>query len=72
MESKFSSEKPKDCRYCYFWKNNKDGCELGEGNCYYRIEDKKPVSECEDCPYGRADPCIGWCTRKILKEMGMG
>ena len=21
-----------------------------------------PVSECEGCPYGRAAPCIGWCT----------
>lgn len=22
-----------------------------------------PVSECEGCPYGRAAPCIGWCTK---------
>lgn len=68
---RYSEDKPKECRYCYFWKNNKAGCELGKGNCYYRIEGKKPVSECDDCPYGRAGPCIGWCTRKILKEMEM-
>lgn len=40
MEFRYSSDKPKDCRYCYFWKNNKAGCELGEGSCYYRIEEK--------------------------------
>ena len=69
-EVKYSEDKPKDCRYCYFWKNNKAGCELGDGNCYYRIL-PKAVSECDSCPYGRASPCIGWCTKRILEEMGM-
>ena len=41
-------------------------------NCYYRIQPKKKaVSECDDCPYGRASPCIGWCTKHILEEMGL-
>ena len=68
----YAPDKPKDCRYCYFWKNNKAGCELGTDNCYYRIQPKKKaVSECDDCPYGRASPCIGWCTKHILEEMGL-
>jgi len=29
---------------------------------------EKPVA-CRSCPYGRHQPCIGWCTRKILEEM---
>jgi len=29
---------------------------------------KKP-SACRGCPYGKHQPCIGWCTRKILEEM---
>ena len=67
---RYSSDKPKDCRYCYFWKNTVDGCELGKENCYYRIQPKKKlVSGCEGCPYGRASPCIGWCTKHILEEM---
>lgn len=69
--AKYSSDKPKDCHYCYFWKNNKVGCELGTENCCYRVQIRKTVSECSDCPYGRASPCIGWCTRKILEEMGL-
>ena len=67
----YSPDKPKDCRYCYYWKNSKAGCELGVENCYYRVRTKKAVSECDGCPYGRASPCIGWCTKRILKEMGL-
>jgi len=67
----YSPDKPKDCRYCYYWKNSKVGCELGVENCYYRVQAKKTVSECDGCPYGRASPCIGWCTKRILKEMGL-
>lgn len=66
----YSPDKPNDCRYCHFWKNNKTGCCLGEENCYYLISvPPKPKSECEGCPYGRDHPCIGWCTRKIMKEV---
>lgn len=48
----YSPDKPNDCRYCHFWKNNKTGCCLGEENCYYLISvSPKPKSECEGCPY---------------------
>ena len=68
----YSPDKPNDCRYCHFWKNNKTGCCLGEENCYYLISvPPKSKSECEGCPYGRDHPCIGWCTRKIMKEVGV-
>ena len=26
-------------------------------------------SECDGCPYGRDTPCIGWCTREILRSV---
>ena len=65
-----SDEKPKSCRYCYYWKNRKVGCSLGEENCVYKKPiPKKVESECTDCPYGRVHPCIGWCTKKLLSEM---
>ena len=65
-----SDEKPKSCRYCYYWKNRKVGCSLGEENCVYKKPiPKKVESECTDCPYGRVHPCIGWCTKKLLNEM---
>ncbi len=25
---------------------------------------------CQGCPYGRHSPCIGYCLKKILREMG--
>lgn len=38
----YSPDKPNDCRYCHFWKNNKTGCCLGEENCYYLRSDLLP------------------------------
>ena len=36
-EVKYAEDRPKDCRYCYFWSGKKKGCDLGgEENCYYR------------------------------------
>lgn len=53
----YSPDKPNDCRYCHFWKNNKKGCCLGEDKCYYLISvPQKPKSECDGCPYGRDHP----------------
>lgn len=71
---RYADDKPKDCRLCYFWHRVSKRCSLGEENCFYllSIEDtrKKPVTVCDGCPYGRASPCIGWCTRKILGQLG--
>ena len=65
-----SGEEPKSCRYCYYWKNRKVGCSLGEENCIYeKPVQQEPKSECADCPYGRVHPCIGWCTKKLLNEL---
>ena len=66
----YAADKPNDCRYCYFWKNK--GCSLGKENCYYLISvPSMPKSECDGCPYGRHSPCIGWCTKQIMREMGV-
>lgn len=65
----YAADKPEDCHQCYFWKDNRKGCSLGTENCYYLVsEPPKKKSECEDCPYGRYHPCIGWCTKKILRK----
>lgn len=68
----YAPEKPKDCRYCYFWKNSKKGCSLGEDKCYYLTSvPSKPKSECDGCPYGRDHPCIGWCTKQVMRDVGL-
>lgn len=68
----YAEDKPSDCNKCYFWNRKKQDCSLGKKHCYYLLTEKTKVkSECDGCPYGRAQPCIGWCTRKILCELGM-
>ena len=65
-------DKPNDCHFCRFWTNNNTGCLLGEDNCYYLTAvPPKPKSECDNCPYGRVQPCIGWRTKKIMREIGI-
>ena len=68
----YTADKPSDCHYCYFWTNGRKGCRLGRNNCYYLISlPPKSKSECDDCPYGRDHPCIGWCTKKVMREVGL-
>lgn len=70
MRKIFAEDKPKECRFCYFWNGKKAGCELGgDDNCYYRIAEKSR-EKCDSCPYGQHSPCIGWCTCGILKTGG--
>ena len=72
-EINFAVDKPKDCKYCYFWEGRNKGCGLGgEEQCYYRIPDKKHdkiTTKCYGCCYKRPDePCIGYCMKKILDD----
>ena len=62
--------KPKDCRYYYYY--GRHGCMLNV--CYYDRPkpETKPVSECDDCPYGKCGSCIGWCTKEILRSLERG
>ena len=59
---KYAAEKPEDCSLC----------SLGKENCYFIIsEPEKEKSDCDGCPYGRVHPCIGWCTKQIMREIGI-
>ena len=64
----YSPDKPKDCRYCYYWKNSKAGCTLGVEKCYYRVLPKKAVSECDGCPYGKYGSENGECYEEYKKD----
>ena len=64
----YAPDRPKDCRFCYFWENRKTGCMLGVDSCYYLLDEAESESECKNCPYGRVSPCVGWCTKKLLQE----
>ncbi len=33
--------------------------------------EQPPISECVGCPYGRDSPCIGWCTKDVMRSVGL-
>ncbi len=67
----YARDRPKDCSFCYFWGGIRKGCKLGGGlKCFYAIhEDKEAEVRCGGCPYGRASPCIGWCTVQVMNAV---
>ena len=74
-EVRYAADKPKECKYCYFWEGKKKGCQLGEERCYYLLppeKEKKKKSPCDGCPYGRVSPCIGYCLREIQQNRNEG
>lgn len=70
-DERYSSDKPSDCRYCYYF--TKKGCKLEK--CHYLLQPEPPrirrviKGQCPGCPYGVGSPCIGFCMEKILREM---
>ena len=74
---RYSPDKPRECKHCYFGKGKRKGCSQEE--CYYILPEKdsglgaihRPdeTGNCQGCPYGSHSPCIGYCIRKILLEM---
>ena len=69
---RYYSDKPHDCRKCYFWKNNKAGCILGKQNCYYLAETYMTEQEkkCKGCPYAKGQPCVSAsCYRDLGKRL---
>lgn len=70
LDKELLALKPKSCKFCYWWSDKKRCCE--RSSCYYeRMVDIPPPSECDLCPYHKSQPCIGWCTRDIMREMGL-
>ena len=58
-------------KFCFNWGGRSKCCKLGEENCYYILPEKKKAkktSPCDGCPYGRINPCIGYCLRNILQQ----
>ena len=75
---RYEEDKPRDCRYCYYWAGRIRGCSRKE--CWYLIplpeKPKKefdangvPVLDCRTCAYGKQGPCIGYCIAKIEREV---
>ena len=67
---RYAEEKPKSCEKCYWWDSKEKNCVLGEEKCYYILPDKPmvPKSPCYGCPYGRNNPCVGFCMKKLLGQ----
>ncbi len=69
---RYWSDRPHDCRQCFFFKNRKIGCVLGRNNCYYLAETIKTEQEkkCEGCPYAKGQPCVtASCYRDLERSL---
>ena len=70
MEPRYAPEKPDDCGTCRFCHSGR--CRLTPENCYYLTQVPPSVrTECDGCPYGRHQPCIGWCMRTVMRGVGL-
>ncbi len=83
---RYAGDRPGDCKHCYFWKGKRKGCSQEECYYLLPKESpasvdvsENPLPQefsgnggggCQGCPYGRHSPCIGYCLKKILQEMG--
>ena len=47
-EIRYSPDKPKDCKYCY-WYYKRKGRTYGD-HCYYEVKPKEKESPCDGCP----------------------
>ena len=67
----YHPEKPSSCVYCCYWISGKKGCKRKQ--CYYLLPEQKElekeVGDCENCPYGKYSPCIGYCIAQLLAEV---
>ncbi len=82
---KYAADRPGDCKHCYFWKGKRKGCSQKEcyyllpediatsetvtEEVFHQKSDENRTGNCQGCPYGRHSPCIGYCMKKILREM---
>ena len=66
-------DKPKDCRAISGSRQRAAPPAAKPAAIIFQLSAQRPsaaVSECDGCPYGRASPCIGWCTKELLRSMG--
>lgn len=66
-EIQYSPDKPKDCKYCY-WYEKRKSCIYGE-HCYYEIKPEPKKSPCDGCSYAVPVPCIGYCMKEVIKSV---
>ena len=70
MEEKiYLEDKPRDCKYCYWWYKRK-GYTYHQG-CYYELtpEPQAKKSPCDGCAYGKNTPCIGYFIKEVMKAV---
>lgn len=69
-EPRYSEDKPRSCKFCYFSQGWKHTCSLEQ--CYYLLPEEEKPTGCSACAYGRHTPCIGTCLVKNMQELKVG
>lgn len=64
----YHKDRPEDCRLCYYWVNQIEGCVLGPENCYYLVHEVRTEKEegCAVCPYRHGEVCVSACCYQEL------
>ena len=68
---KYYSDKPETCLSCFFWKNRKVPCILGQENCYYLAEiiQSEQQKKCEGCCYASDRSCVSaTCYKDLMMQ----
>ena len=68
---KYYSDRPETCRSCFFWKNRKVPCILGQENCYYLAEiiQSEQQKKCEGCCYASGRSCVSaTCYKDLMAQ----
>ena len=68
---KYYSDRPETCRSCFFWKNRKGPCILGQENCYYLAEiiQSEQQKKCEGCCYASGRSCVSaTCYKDLMAQ----
>ena len=58
------------CLDCLYYTPGLCICQVGFDNCVVFPPKKPeiPKGPCYKCPYGRREPCVSFCMRKVLNE----
>lgn len=68
---KYYSDKPETCHSCFFQKNRKVPCILGQENCYYLAEiiQSEQQKKCEGCCYASGRSCVSaTCYKDLMAQ----
>ena len=67
---RYMDDMPYDCRHCGFFLPAVHRC--ARISCWYLLPEGQKNEGCAVCPYGRIQPCIGYCIEELQRDVFLG